>query len=130
MFLKLPVGARSVCAIYAQYCVAFNPLRQIMGLFAMYTPFLITYDNRSPRNYSAVHRLMETWGAVRLAQSVWLMNSTAGAAQLREAVMSTLEPDDTVAVVPLQRGGSWATYSVGSTAERWLKMNVTATLAA
>src|SRR3546814_16788381 len=35
----------------------------------MFVPYLITYDNRSPRDYVPIYRLMQSWRAVRLAES-------------------------------------------------------------
>lgn len=87
--------------------------------------FLITYDNKPPRNYTALYRLMATWKAVRLADSVWLADLNGGAEQVRNVVQSTLQRDDRVAVIELKKGADWATSHVPAAANAWLAAYVT-----
>lgn len=87
--------------------------------------FLITYDNTSPRDYRRLYELMAQWQAVRLAQSVWLVSLNGSAAAVRDAVRSTLETNDTVAVLQMARGAEWATWRVNQAASTWLGANIT-----
>ncbi len=87
--------------------------------------FLITYDNRPPRNYTALYRLMATWKAVKLAESVWLANLVGPADVVRNLVLNTLQRNDVVAVVELKQGADWATNKVSPTASAWLSAYVT-----
>ena len=82
--------------------------------------FLITYDNHPPRNYDAVYRLMGSWRAVRLAESVWLANLKGPASEVRRIVARALQNGDTVAVLELQPGSDWATTYVNAAANNWL----------
>lgn len=82
--------------------------------------FLITYDNKPPRNYTALYRLMAAWKAVRLADSVWLANLNGNAAVVRNHVLGTLQSNDTVAVLELKAQADWATVNVNPTAAAWL----------
>lgn len=87
--------------------------------------FLITYDNRPPRDYRRLVDLMIEWRATRLAQSVWLVKSPFIAADIRNAVQSTLQFDDPIAVVQLVRGADWAVNgAVADGAAAWLSVNV------
>lgn len=82
--------------------------------------FLITYDNKPPRNYTALYQLMAQWKAIRLAESVWLANLIGPASVVRSIVAGTLQRDDLVAVLELQAGSDWATVNVPPAASTWL----------
>lgn len=90
----------------------------------MFTPYLITYDNSYPRDYGALYKLMADIGAVRLAQSVWLLTTAATAKAIRDAISATLQSDDRVAVVQLQSGGHWAARNVSFAAGDWLSGHI------
>lgn len=87
--------------------------------------YLITYDNKPPRNYAALYALMASWKAVRLADSVWLANLNAPAGTVRDVVQGKLQRNDVVAVLELQAGSDWATRNVGLAANAWLAGHVT-----
>lgn len=87
--------------------------------------FLITYDNKRPRNYDALYRLMAQWKAVRLAESVWLANLVGPAVAVRNVVQRTMQRDDLIAVLELKHGSDWATVNVSTAANAWLAGNVT-----
>lgn len=82
--------------------------------------YLITYDNHPPRNYNALYRLMASWNAVRVAESVWLAILKGPASEVRRFVMGALQKGDTVAVLELKPGSDWATVHVDATANAWL----------
>ncbi|WP_394657633.1 hypothetical protein [uncultured Novosphingobium sp.] len=82
--------------------------------------YLITYDNHPPRNYAALYQLMKQWNAVKLADSVWLANLKGPASEVRRFVMTTMQRNDTVAVLQLQPGSDWATNAVSPIASTWL----------
>ena len=82
--------------------------------------FLITYDNHSPRSYDSLYALWLNGKAERLAESVWLANLKGPASEVRKFVISTLQNDDTVAVLELKPGSDWATANVSAAANTWL----------
>ena len=86
--------------------------------------FLITYDNKLPRDYRALYELMIEWDAVMLAESVWLANLRGPASTIREIVLQTLQTNDVVAVIELKRGSDWATNWVEPSANAFLSLNV------
>lgn len=93
--------------------------------------FLITYDNKPPRNYNALYQLMASWKAVRLADSVWLANLVGPAPTVRNVVLSKLQSNDIVAVVELKHGADWAVSNATSAAaSAWLSNYVTPSQAA
>lgn len=86
--------------------------------------FLITYDNKPPRDYNALYRLLGSWGAVMLAESVYLATLNANASEVRRIVSRTLNTDDLVAVIQLEHGLDWATINATTTANAWLSRNI------
>ncbi|WP_140420526.1 hypothetical protein [Novosphingobium sp. B 225] len=93
--------------------------------------YLITYDNKPPRNYAALYHLMSSWNAVRLSESVWLANLAGPAGTVRDIVLSKMQRDDLVTVVELKKGSDWAvTQGATATAKAWLSNNVTPSQAA
>jgi len=83
--------------------------------------YLITYDNKPPRNYTALYRLMAEWKAVKLAESVWLVNLQGPAPAIRAIVLGKMQRNDLVAVVELKHGADWAvSTTIPITARTWL----------
>lgn len=88
------------------------------------TAYLITYDNHNPRDYQPLYDLLATWKAVDLAESVWLADLTGDAVSVRNAILSVMQPDDTVAVLQLMPGADWAVQAKRY-AINWLQSHVT-----
>lgn len=86
--------------------------------------FLITYDLHNRRNYADLYRLMAGWNAVKLTESNWLANLNGTASEVRDIVASTLDNDDTVAVLELKQASGWATLRVPPAANAWLSANM------
>jgi hypothetical protein len=87
--------------------------------------YLITYDEHKHHNYDALYRLMASWHAVHLANSVWLADLNGTATAVRDVVARTLHSADTIAVIELKQGSGWATRHVASAANTWLSANIT-----
>lgn len=86
--------------------------------------FLLTYDNRAPRNYDALYKLLAAWRAVMLAESVYVVTLNSTASEVRRIVSRTLGTDDLVAVLELKPGSDWATINATTTANAWLSRNI------
>src|SRR3546814_11980833 len=86
----------------------------------MFVPYLITYDNRSPRDYVPIYRLMQSWRAVRLAESVWLAALDTDAIAILRAVLHAMQLDEKATVLPLPRNGSWAANRASAAEAGWL----------
>ncbi len=82
--------------------------------------FLITYDLHNRRNYLRLYQLMASWKAVRLTESIWLANLNGDAGIVRNIVASTVDHDDTVAVIEIKQDADWATLRVKPAASAWL----------
>ena len=86
--------------------------------------YLISYDLRKARNYQPVWNKLESWGAVRLLESLWVvsMNDTVGA--IRQALQSVVDSDDGIAVLELKSGSNWATLNARQAGVDWLNANI------
>ncbi len=87
--------------------------------------FMITYDLHRVRNYEPLYRLLASWRATRVTESLWLANLVGPAKSIRSIVCSVLDNDDTVAVFELKQGSDWATVRVPVAANAWLSNYVT-----
>jgi hypothetical protein len=87
--------------------------------------YLISYDNRAPRNYARVYQLMAALHAVRLTDSLWMANLPGPANVIRDLVRGTMDANDAVTVVEIKRGSDWATVNVEPAASGWLSANIT-----
>src|SRR3546814_15791093 len=67
----------------------------------MFVPYLITYDNRSPRDYVPIYRLMQSWRAVRLAESVWLADLDTAQIDILRTGLPAMQREHTTPVLPL-----------------------------
>ena len=86
---------------------------------------IISYDLKAPNDTAADYdRVIEglklvypTW--CHLEKSVWLVETDQGAADVRDAVKSLLNPLDILFVARLS--GNWSSFNLGTTRAEWLK---------
>lgn len=86
--------------------------------------FLISYDLRKQRNYQPLWDLLRASSAVKVLESVWLLNSNAGAGAIRDHLMTVIDKDDGVIVLPLEHGAEWGSYGSLTAGVAWLNSNV------
>lgn len=86
--------------------------------------FIISYDLRKARNYQPVWSALESWGAVRLLESLWVVSLNSGTAQIRDALQSLVDNDDGVAVIELKPGSDWSTLNAQRAGAAWLTSNI------
>jgi hypothetical protein len=86
--------------------------------------FIISYDLHHQRHYQPVWDKLESWGAVRLLESLWVatLNNTAG--QVRDALQGVVDGDDSIAVIELKVGSGWGTYNARKAGVDWLKSKI------
>lgn len=87
-------------------------------------PYLICYDFHTDKNYTPLWNNLRQMGSVRLQESVWLLESALGVAQLRNLISSMIDTQDSVAVLELKPGSTWATVNVNGLATQWLSGHV------
>jgi hypothetical protein len=85
---------------------------------------LVAYDLHSQRTYPPVCEKLESWGAARLLESVWLVTVDITAAQARDALKAVVDAKDAVAVIELQAGSGWASLRIRDAGLNWLRRNI------
>lgn len=83
--------------------------------------YLITYDLRRARNYQPLYDQLDTWKAVSLLESVWLVDRQGTASDVRDALGKHIDNDDGLAVLELVTNFDWGTRGVAEAANKWLK---------
>ena len=86
--------------------------------------FMISYDLHNQRTYEPVWKKLESWGAVRLLESLWVVTLNNTAIEVRDAVKAVTDSDDSIAVVELKSGSMWGTVNAKADGVEWLKKNI------
>jgi len=86
--------------------------------------YVVAYDLVEPHDtsesYAAVIDTLRGFGTwAQIEQSVWLIDSSLSASDLRDKVFESMHKGDRLLVARL--GGSWATQSIETDVTDWLK---------
>lgn len=71
-----------------------------------------------------VEGALHSWGAVRLLDSLWLLETPLDANYVRSALEDVVDGQDPVAVVALQPGSDWSVSDSSSAGSDWLRSNI------
>lgn len=88
--------------------------------------YVVSYDLHHIRNYQPVWTQLETWGATRLLESLWVFSSNLSAGQIRNELRVAGDNDDSFAVIELRSGSWWATGKARQLGVQWLQQNIMA----
>lgn len=88
--------------------------------------FVISYDLHNQRTYPPVWARLQSWGAVRLLESLWVVSSNDGAGDLRDSLLQVIDKDDSVVVVELKQGSNWSARAAQVQGTNWLQRNIRA----
>ena len=88
--------------------------------------YIASYDLHNQRHYQPVWDALESMGATRLLESLWVLTSNQTAEQIRITIQNAADSDDSVAVIELKPGSWWATIRVRPAGLQWLKQNIMA----
>lgn len=73
---------------------------------------LVTYDLRQPgRNYQPVHDYLKRFTYCKYMESVWLLDTTAATAAIRDELIKLVDSNDKLFIVRLS--GDWGSYNYG-----------------
>jgi hypothetical protein len=86
--------------------------------------YIVSYDLHNQRNYQPVWDALESWGATRLLESLWVLTNSATAGEIRDALKAKTDDDDSVAVIELKTGSNWSTWRARQGGTDWLKSNI------
>ena len=87
--------------------------------------YLVSYDLIRPvKNYAAIHEHLRSYSNwAKPLESVWLINSTLTAIEVRDAAQAHMDDNDKVFVVDVTHA-SWATRNVSEDVNTWIKNNL------
>jgi len=88
--------------------------------------YIASYDLHNQRHYQPVWSALESLGATRLLESLWVVTTTLSAVELCNRIKAAADKDDSVAVVELKSGSWWATQLARPDGLHWLKQNIMA----
>ncbi|WP_213948382.1 hypothetical protein [Luteibacter sp. dw_328] len=83
--------------------------------------YVISYDLHKVRIYTPLIKALRDAGAIEALESFWLANLGQTAIEVRDNVLSWLDPDDSVVVLELKMGSGWATHLPRPPAVGWLR---------
>lgn len=86
--------------------------------------YIVSYDLRKKRDYPAIWKALETAGAVKLLESLWLLDVPLSATAVRDKFGAEMDADDGIAIVQIDSTGYWATRGVLSEGRDWLKQKI------
>jgi hypothetical protein len=71
--------------------------------------YLISYDltQKPETEYDDLWATLKEWGAHRILYSEWLLESTASAVEVRDALLTVLRHDDYLWVVEVTTNSAW-----------------------
>lgn len=81
--------------------------------------FIVSYDLKSPgKDYSNLYDAIRRYTSCRILDSVWLVDSSESAAQIRDYLKGYIDSNDELLVARLRQ--AWAT-TFSDSATEWLK---------
>jgi hypothetical protein len=89
--------------------------------------YLISYDLHNQRHYQPVWDGLNSIGAVRLLESLWLverLNTNPG--NLAAWLKQLADSDDSVAVIELKPGSDWASRQAKTAGATWMQNHIKA----
>lgn len=86
--------------------------------------YIVSYDLHNQRTYEPVWAKLESWGATRLLESLWVVTSSKASGVLREELASAMDSDDSCAIVELKTGSEWSTRRAQKAGVDWLTRNI------
>jgi hypothetical protein len=73
--------------------------------------YVATYDLHKPdRDYEPLYVYLKQFAYAHCIGSVWLIETTLTAAQLRDGMLANMHEKDTILVMRLQYDGAWHNY--------------------
>jgi hypothetical protein len=69
--------------------------------------YQVSYDLRKQRNYDELYKALEAYGAIRILESDWLLQSTQTTGQIRDSLARHIDGDDALFVAALTGGAAW-----------------------
>lgn len=88
--------------------------------------YICSYDLHHERHYPPVWDALEKMGATRLLESLWALSTNLTAAEVRDRIKQAADNDDSIAIVELKAGSTWASTKAKTKGVNWLRQNILA----
>jgi len=90
--------------------------------------FIASYDlsRVRVRNYHPMLHKLQSWGATRLLESLWVFDSDLSASQIGDELRAAADADDAFAVIEVKPGSLWACEKARTLGIQWLRQNAEA----
>ncbi len=88
--------------------------------------YVASYDLHNQRHYQGVWAKLESLGATRLLESLWVLTTPLSAVEIRDQLKSVADSDDSIAVIELKAGCNWAAERAKTPGVSWLRQNILA----
>lgn len=82
---------------------------------------MISYDQHKDKDYTPVWTLLKQWGAVRILESVWLVDIGQKATWVRDTLRAKTHEEDSVMVIQIFPNSDWSTFGSLKAGVDWLK---------
>jgi hypothetical protein len=88
--------------------------------------YIASYDlsRARVRNFHPMLHKLQSWGATRLLESLWVFDSNLSVSQIRDELSDAADADDAFAVIELKSGSLWACEKARTLGIQWLQQNV------
>lgn len=88
------------------------------------TRLLIGCDLGKQSTAETVRSALESWGAVRLIRSLWLLSTRLDGRYVSSALQDIVDEGDFFAVLDLAEGAGWSVSGASKAASEWLRQHL------
>jgi hypothetical protein len=88
--------------------------------------YIVSYDLHKQRHYPPIWAAIERLRGVRLLESLWLIETNLTAVQVRDILSTSIDSDDSIAVIELKENAYWACLRVRQSGLDRLRQSIAA----
>jgi hypothetical protein len=82
--------------------------------------YVISYDQHRDKDYTPIWNYLDKLGAVRVLESLWILESNSSASDLRNALRTATNDEDSIFVIQVFTNSGWAAYNIRPEGSGWL----------
>ncbi len=86
--------------------------------------YVISYDQHRDKDYTPLWNKLAQLGAVRVLESVWLLDLQQTAVALRDILKGVTKNEDSLLVIQVFTNSAWATLQVQTAGSNWLESHI------
>lgn len=81
----------------------------------------VSYDLHNVKNYDPLWDALKKSGGARILESLWLISVPQTSVQLKDALKTYVDGDDSIVVIELNPSSDWASTRARPAGTEWLK---------